>query len=83
MYVVSLKRAADRELERLPTQVHERIVERLLTLKEDPRPVGLRKLGGREGYQIRSGNYRVLYLIDDKRKVVEILSVAHHRDVYR
>ena len=83
MYVVSLKRAADRELERLPTQVHDRIVERLLTLKEDPRPVGVRKLRGREGYRIRSGNCRVLYLIDDKRKVVEILSVAHHRDVYR
>ena len=83
MYVVSLKRAAERELERLPTQVHERIVERLLTLKEDPRPVGVRKLRGREGYRIRSGNCRVLYLIDDKRKVVEILSVAHHRDVYR
>jgi len=44
MYVVSLKRAADRELERLPTQVHERIVERLLTLKEDPQPVGVRQL---------------------------------------
>ena len=83
MYVVSLKRAAERELERLPTQVHERIVERLLTLKEDPQPVGVRKLRGREGYRIRSGNCRVLYLIDDKRKVVEILSVAHHRDVYR
>ncbi len=83
MYVVSLKRAADRELERLPTQVHDRIVERLLTLKEDPQTVGVRKLRGREGYRIRSGNCRVLYLIDDKRKVVEILSVAHHRDVYR
>lgn len=83
MYVVSLKRSAERELERLPTQVHDRIVERLLTLKEDPRPVGVRKLRGREGYRIRSGNYRVLYLIDDKRKVVEILSVAHRRDVYR
>ncbi|HEX6710883.1 MAG TPA: type II toxin-antitoxin system RelE/ParE family toxin [Rubrobacter sp.] len=28
-------------------------------------------------------DYRIVYGIDDERRVVEILNVAHRRDVYR
>jgi mRNA interferase RelE/StbE len=82
-YVVNLKRSAERELERLPTRIHDRVIERLISLKENPRPAGVKKLRGREGYTIRIGNYRVLYVIDDSKQKVEILSIAHRREVYR
>ncbi|NUO83413.1 type II toxin-antitoxin system RelE/ParE family toxin [candidate division KSB1 bacterium] len=59
-YQVRLKRSAEKELERLPSEIHDRIVGRLVALKLEPRPQGAKKLRGREGYRIRAGNYRIL-----------------------
>lgn len=82
-YVVSLKRSAEKELERLPTKIHDRIIGHLISLKEIPRPVGAKTLRGREGYRIRIGDYRVLYVIDDSERRVEVFSIAHRKEVYR
>ncbi len=82
-YVVALKQSAERELDRLPSALHDRIVERLLALKQNPRPPGVKKLRGREGYRIRVGDYRMLYTVEDRKKVVEVFSVAHRKEVYR
>lgn len=82
-YVVSLKRSAEKELERLPAKIHDKIVERLVSLKVEPRPTGVKHLQGREGYRLRVGDYRILYVVDDAARKVEVFSVAHRRDVYR
>ncbi|MBI3610923.1 MAG: type II toxin-antitoxin system RelE/ParE family toxin [Nitrospirae bacterium] len=82
-YAVLLKRPAEKELERFPAKTHNAILERLLSLKDNPRPTDAKKLHGREGYRIRIGDYRVLYVIDDARKTVEVASIAHRKEVYR
>jgi mRNA interferase RelE/StbE len=82
-YLVTLKRSAEKELGRLPGEIHDRVIERLIALQSNPRPTGARKLPGREGYRIRIGDYRVLYIINDSERQVEVYSVAHRRDVYR
>lgn len=82
-YLVSLKRSAEKELSELPVKIHDNVLERLITLKESPRPAGVKKLRRREGYRIRVGEYRILYLIDDAKQIVEIISIAHRREVYR
>ncbi|HEC56822.1 MAG TPA: type II toxin-antitoxin system RelE/ParE family toxin [Candidatus Syntrophoarchaeum butanivorans] len=82
-YTVYLKKSAEKELKDLPEDVHDRIVKQLLALKGDPRPRGSKKLRGREGYRIRVGDYRILYVIDESKKMVEIVSVAHRRKIYR
>jgi len=38
---------------------------------------------GRDYWRVRVRDYRIVYGIDDERRVVEILHVAHRRDVYR
>ena len=48
-YVVELKRSAEKELERLPTELHDRVIKGLISLKGNPRPTGVKKLHGREG----------------------------------
>lgn len=83
MYAVYLKRSAEKELEGLPSKVHEKIVEALLSLRENPFPRNAKKLHGREGYRIRVGSYRVLYLVDDRRNKIEIVAVGDRKDVYR
>jgi mRNA interferase RelE/StbE len=82
-YIVNLKRSAERELEHLPKQIHDRMVNILISLKENPLPTGVKKLHGRDGYRIRVGNYRILYTIDDSQRAVEVFSIAHRKEVYR
>lgn len=64
-YTVRLKPRAERELDRLSISVARRIWQRLLSLERDPRPRGAAKLEGVEGYRIRIGDYRIVYLVDD------------------
>ncbi len=70
-------------MERLPTEAYERIDSTILTLADDPSPLGCVKLRGREDWRVRIGDYRVVYGIDDERRVVEILNIAHRREIYR
>ena len=83
-YAVSFKASAAKELARLPTSIQRRVVEKATILGSTPRPAGAVKLEGGEGlWRIRIGDYRVVYLIDDKNRVVEVRIVAHRREVYR
>ena len=82
-YTVYLKRSAEKELKELPGKVHDRIIEALLSLKANPLPRNAKKLHGREGMRIRVGNYRVLYIVDDARKRIDVISVADRKEVYR
>lgn len=82
-YTVILKRSAEKELDRLPAQVHGRITRKLLELEDNPRPRGVQKLQGQDRHRIRIGDYRVLYIIDDRAQTVEIVAVGHRREVYR
>ena len=82
-YTVKLKRSAEKELDNLPTKIHDRVTNILISLKENPFPRNFKKLRGREGYRIRVGDYRILYLIDQSDRSIEVISVAHRREVYR
>ncbi|HTV60134.1 MAG TPA: type II toxin-antitoxin system RelE/ParE family toxin [Verrucomicrobiae bacterium] len=46
-------------------------------------PPNCKKLRGREGWRIRVGDFRVVYEINDERRVVTILHVGHRREIYR
>ncbi len=70
-------------MEKLPAQAYSRVDTTILALEEDPRPQGSRKLSGRDEYRVRVGDYRVIYAVDNERMLVEVLRVAHRREVYR
>ena len=82
-YKISIKPAASKDLDILPDKEVQRILFHISQLQYEPRPVGIQKLGGEEGYRIRSGNYRVLFEIDDKAKTISIYRIKHRKDVYR
>jgi mRNA interferase RelE/StbE len=42
----------------------------------------LQKLTGREGWRIRSGDYRAIYEIDDYAMQITILNIGNRRDIY-
>jgi len=82
-YEVRIVPAAEREMGKLPTPVHTRVSRRILSLEDNPRPRGAKKLSGQGEYRLRVGNYRVLYTIDDKGCMVTVFAVGHRREVYR
>lgn len=82
-YSVFLKPSAVKEIEALPKKEIARVVARIRTLAEDPRPQGAQKLSGRERYRIRQGDYRIVYAVDDRERVVRVVKVGHRKDVYR
>jgi mRNA interferase RelE/StbE len=61
-----------------------RVIQRLESLQETPRPSGARKLATTEStYRIRIGDYRVVYEINDAEQTVFVTIIAHRREVYR
>jgi mRNA interferase RelE/StbE len=82
-YAVDTKPSARRELENLSDSLVARLVPKIEGLATNPRPSGCRKLRGyKDLWRIRIGDYRVVYIIDDDRKIVSVTRIAHRRDVY-
>jgi len=82
-YQVRIIPSAEQEMNKLPALIHRRISRRILSLEDNPRPTGTKKLSGREEYRLRVGDYRVLYTVDDKGHIVTVFAVGHRREVYR
>jgi mRNA interferase RelE/StbE len=84
MYKLEISSQSERDLNRLPAAVFERVVPEIRALAANPRPHGCAKLAGsRSDYRIRVGDYRVLYEIADHVRIVRILRVRHRREAYR
>jgi mRNA interferase RelE/StbE len=82
-YSLEIKHSAQRELDALDDAVFRRIDRKILTLADNPRPAGCKKLRGyKDQWRVRVGDWRVVYLIDDAAKLVTITRVAHRREVY-
>jgi mRNA interferase RelE/StbE len=83
-YEVRFVTSAAFEFRSLPTHVKDRVEVAVEELKINPRPLGVRKLKGHERlYRIRIGQYRLVYEINDKAKLVRVTRVRHRREVYR
>ena len=84
-YSLLIKASAAKELEAIGLKGdRQRIVERIQALVADPRPQGSEKLAGHaDRYRVRQGQYRVVYLIDDRRHEVTVFKIGHRKDIYR
>lgn len=71
-YKIVIERKAQKETEKNPVKYRSQIDEIIISLSSNPRPFGSKKLTEKEGYRIRVGNYRILYAVDDKAKVIVI-----------
>lgn len=83
-YAVLIPKPVQKQLDDLPDDVCSRIVEKILSLAEQPRPLGVKKLKGFENeYRVRVGEYRIRYEIDDETSIVVVLHCKHRSDIYR
>ena len=81
-YKIEIKKSAVKELESIPSNDLKRILSKIKSLAENPRPIGSLKLSGDDRYRIRQGNYRILYTIQDDILTIYIVKVGHRKDVY-
>ncbi len=82
-FELRFKASVARDLRGIPQADVRRILDRIETLRDEPRPPGSVKLSAQERYRLRQGSYRILYTIADAEVVVEIVKFAHRREVYR
>lgn len=82
-YKIEIKKSAVKELNNLQKNDLLKIVRKIQNLADNPRPHDCKKLSGEEKYRIRSGNYRILYLIEDDVLIIYIVKIGHRRNVYR
>jgi mRNA interferase RelE/StbE len=82
-YRILIKPSARNELEAIPKRDLVRVVERISSLAEDPRPIGCEKLSAQERCRIREGSNRIIYSIQDFELTVWVVKGGHRRDVYR
>lgn len=85
MYRIEIDARAENQLNELPKDVFAKVNTAILSLKDNPRPKGVKKLEEvKDGWRIEvKKKYRALYTIDDKKKIVTIFKVKHRKDVYR
>jgi mRNA interferase RelE/StbE len=81
-YKVIIKRSAEKEIEALPLKDRRRVVGKIQSLADNPRPPGCEKLSGADKYRLRQGDYRILYEIIDRDLIITVVRVGHRRDVY-
>ena len=82
-YEVLIEKKAEKDFKNISKINHKRIIAAILTLKDNLRPVDVRKISGSENYyRVRAGDYRIIYEIDDNKKKVIIFRIRHRREVY-
>lgn len=78
---IFLSSKADRQLSKLPRKMHDVILSRIEKLSEDPFGEKSKKLRDRQGWRVRVGDYRILYMVEDRKLI--ILSVGHRKEIYK
>ena len=83
-YQIRLRRAAQKQLDRLDPEDYETVARAISALEQEPRPAKVKKLAESGLWRIRAGHYRVVYAIDDKESLVTVVRVARRaEDTYK
>lgn len=81
-YTVQVLPVAVRAIRKLSPEAKRRVEAVIGLLAEDPRPPAAKKLTARAEWRVRSGDYRVLYRIEDRVLTVVVVHAGPRRDVY-
>ncbi len=82
-YKLKIHQKVEKQLQRIPKNQQERVVDTMRSLRDDPRPSGCIKLE-EQLYRIRQGQYRIIYAVFDDEVIVVICKVARRsEDTYK
>jgi mRNA interferase RelE/StbE len=83
-YKIKFTPAADRQFAKLTKDQQQAVAGVLVCLAKNPRHHGVIKLSGEHGlYQVRVGEHRVIFQIEDDVLYVVLVKIGHRKDVYK
>ena len=80
-YEIVLSELAKRDLEDIDKHTATRIVEKLVSLKNNPFGY-VKRLHGVPLYSLRIGDYRVVMDINKKKIVIFVVQIGHRKGIY-
>lgn len=83
VYHIEIDDAAERDFDKLASKAKGQVAKLIDTLAADPRAGNVRELVGFKGvYRKRTGDYRVVYTIEEDALVVIVVAVGPRKDIY-
>lgn len=83
-YTIRVDRAAEKDIRKRDRKTQLQIWDALQLLAEDPYRQGVRQLAGSSNeFRYRVGDYRILYTVDGKRLVIQVMRVRHRSSIYK
>jgi mRNA interferase RelE/StbE len=80
-YKLDIHSKAMKDIAGLPTKQYKQILSKILSLQANPRPNDCKRPQEYKiGYSVDQGEYRILYTVDDKQKMVNIHRVRNRND---
>jgi len=83
VYKIFILPQAQKDLDNLQTKIFNQMKNKISLLSNNPRPSACLKLTAEEGYRLKTGDYRILYRIDDKEKIIYIYRIKHRKEAYK
>ncbi len=83
-YKIEINKSASKDIRKLPKIYIKKITSSVVELGSNPFPGGSKKIKISESlYRIRVGDYRIIYEIFTKERIIMIHYIRHRKDVYR
>ena len=73
-----------KELDGISSPHYEKLEEKLLSLRDTPRPAGCKMLEGTEkNWRVRVADSRIVYEIDDRSKTITVIKIGRRSHIHR
>lgn len=85
MYFIDLSQHVQRFLDKLDFHIRERIEKTLKRLEQNSVPSDAKFIGrdkGEKVFRYRIGDYRVLYIIDENKKIILVTKIDKRPRIY-
>ena len=82
-YSITISKQARKQLRDIPRKDRLRISGVIELLGDNPIPPRALKLTNRDGYRLRVGDYRIIYIFNSNRLIILIINIAHRSAAYQ
>ena len=84
IYSIEFRPSVLKEIRRFPKRDLVRIKKRIDDLaRQLPDPATTKMKGNTPFHKIRSGDYRIIYEIQDDKLIILVVKIGHRKDVYK
>ena len=84
LYSIFWKNSAEKDIKKIDRKYIPKILDEIESLSINPFPIQSKKLYRSDRtYRLRIGNYRVIYQVDMKEKIIIIFHVRHRKEAYK